>query len=28
MKVERRAAGGTRVFVSLPIRDEEEPDRE
>jgi two-component system sensor histidine kinase UhpB len=24
MKVERRAEGGTRVFVSLPIRDEEE----
>jgi len=28
MKVERRAQGGTRVIVSLPIRDEEEPDRD
>lgn len=27
MTVERRAAGGTRVVVSLPIRDEDEPDR-
>jgi two-component system sensor histidine kinase UhpB len=28
MKVERRAEGGTRVIVSLPVRDEEEPDGE
>jgi hypothetical protein len=27
MKVERRAQGGTRVIVALPIGDEEEPDR-
>lgn len=28
MRVEQRVAGGTRVFVSLPVRDDEEPDRE